>query len=631
MKTIRDAVPDPGGTLADEEIGRTMRAYSIFARITNGSPLKEQSLAGFAAHLSGGEPVSVPASFMAAFVKAGGPGSWRAAAQVLGALHAHSADGLEAFERDVEAARLYVPTENWDEFQQVAHDCAILEALRAWQWLPRERWSNAHERFPWLALAHEWLARRTPEALAELDDYAAYCLGELCESANHDVLRKNAFSDDSDDDGVPEARRGRVVELSREHLSKVRNALVLAKSTAEISTIDDAFLPVLEGIAPEGKRLATKIRADLPSLIAEYGTPSYGWLPSTNPVSPPRRLETLAVAIWRDVVKPEDERSRTHRPAIVRAAVHDRILPAMTGQMYLPGCDDGTVRDGKGRVIGRISLTTDTTLEAVRDGARALGTVTGHRLIRALVHRSHDAWNRGEQDPRRVAFVGGWEGLLEAIGSSPKQHRLVKDIAIAGESIAWETPHLKRDKFWQWNERRGTSAARGEVAFILGDALTPGLAFDMARPDGKRSAGSLPARIARRLVPELRFEPPMGGARERDHGPIWTWHRLMLVELVDHAEELAKDGSVVITQARWRELAKAAGVATSTVDRTLDAWVAGESEKAPALLERVAKDAWTLARPHELEREFVTAAGVKRTEGRRRARSAKGHPGRKRK
>jgi hypothetical protein len=174
---------------------------------------------------------------------------------------------------------------------------------------------------------------------------------------------------------------------------------------------------------------------------------------------------------------------------------------------------------------------------------------------------------------------------------------------------------------WTWSERRGTKKAPGEVAFVLGDALTPGYADVMSR-DGN----ALPARIARRLVPELRYEPPMGGARERDQGPIWTLHRLMLLEMVDHAEQLAADGGVVITRPRWLELAQHAGVSASIVDRTLDAWVTGEAESAPALVERLAADAWTLANWHGPELEFIAAGGAERAAGRVRRTGQKRKP-----
>jgi hypothetical protein len=397
-----------------------------------------------------------------------------------------------------------------------------------------------------------------------------------------------------------------------------KHAVELPESAAAADQLaidlDRAFATHIEAIGERGKAIAA-------SVLEKSSNRAAGerWRLWQHEREGERFLVLLARALWADVVGPKQTLVEARRPAIVRAIAADRLLPAMTRQMGFPDLDDGTVRDDKGRVLARIALTTDATLEAVRRGAYALGTVTGNRLIRALIHRSHDAWNHGDHDPRRVAFEGGWSGLLEALGTTSDQHSLVKDIAKAGQCIEWETAHAKHGGLWLWSERRGTKAARGEVAFVLGDALAPGYADELARTGGN----SLPARMARRLVPELRFEPPMGGARERDHGPIWTLHRLMLVEFVDHAEELAKAGSVVITDARWRELAKTAGVAMSIVDRTLAAWTEGESERAPALLEQSGKDEWTLAKPHEPERDFIAAGGTKRTKGRQAAQTSR--------
>jgi hypothetical protein len=602
MKTIRDPIADPGGPLTGEDLGRTMRMYSMLGKAIDAMAPKR---------LDGGPKGKISADFARSMLKAE-PSAWRAVAQMTGVFCAHAENGVEGFANMTGSAQSLVAEEHWEEFKRVAHDCATLEALRAWQWLARDSWDKAHGQLPWLELTDKWLARRTDEALAELDGYATFCIAELSASASHDALSAAVVGgiNVGGIDTVPETHRDRVARLVRDKLAELGSLM------SDAASIDEAFLSLLERIGPEGVKHAEAIRKDLPEKIKEHGTASYGWLPSVNPVSPPRRLTVLAVAIWHDVVEPELKRDEARRPGIVRATYSGRLLQAMTKQVEIPELDDGTVRDDKGRILARISYTTDTTLEAVRRGAYALGTVAGHRLIRALILRSHAAWNRGDNNPCRVAFEGGWGGLLEALGASRDQHSLAKDIARAGQCIVWETPHVRHGGLWTWSERRGTKVARGEVAFTLGDALAPGAAEDAARTGGN----SQQARIARRLVPELRYEPPMGGARERDHGPIWTFHRLMLLELVDHAEKLAEDGSVVITDARWRELAKTAGAATSIVDRTLAAWVEGENEKAPALLERAGKDAWTLAKPHEPGRDFIIAGGAKRAKGRAAAR-----------
>lgn len=394
-------------------------------------------------------------------------------------------------------------------------------------------------------------------------------------------------------------------EPLRATASQTQEALAFGELLATILT--DA----LEQVGPTGSKHAAGVR-ERNAELQRAGAPD-PWrlwrMPNTS------FLKLLADALWRDEIQPLLERSERRRPAIVRAVVAERLLPAMTRQAMLPELDDGIVRDIRGQVLGRIALTTDTTIQLVRRGAHALGTLPAHRLIRTLVHRSHEAWNRGEPLANRVTFQGGWGGLLRDIGSdSRNNYETIKAIAVAGQCIVWETPHAQGGGLWMWTERRGTKKAPGEVAFTLGDALTPGYADALTR-----TGDSLPARVARRLVPELRYEPPMGGARERDQGPIWTLQRLMLLELVDKAEQLATDGGVEIKQTRWLELARDAGVGATILERTLDAWMAGESEQAPALIELVERDRWTLASPHTPERNFIIEGGRERAAGRKRA------------
>jgi hypothetical protein len=385
------------------------------------------------------------------------------------------------------------------------------------------------------------------------------------------------------------------------------------------ATFDEAFSSYVEQLGKTGRKLAHVLREKASERESKSVWKLWLYRPEGE-----LYLVCLAQVLWCEEVQPETKHRETHRPpGIVRAAMLDRMLLPMTQQLSLPANDDelrsaGEVRDERGRVIGSVALTTDATLAAVRSGCQAFGTVHGHLLIRALIHRAADWWTgrEGVQDARpRIRFRGGWNGLLDELGIARKFHQRVKDIAVAGQCIAWSTPTIAGGGLWTWTEDRGTRAGAGEVAFVLGDALSPGYASELARSGGN----SHPARVARRLVPELRFAPPLGGARSNDHGPIWTLHRLLVIELVDRAEALHVDGAAEISLARWHELAESARLPKRILDRTLDAWLQGESESAPALLERRGRDRWTLADPHRVEREYIAAGGAKRVSGRRHA------------
>lgn len=281
----------------------------------------------------------------------------------------------------------------------------------------------------------------------------------------------------------------------------------------------------------------------------------------------------------------------------------------MTHQIQL--LDDGSVLGKRRNVVGRVALIPEATLDTVRRGAHALGSVPGHLLIRGLILQSNDAYNSNASEPRRVVFENGWSGMLETLRINPKYHSRMKDIAIAGQCIVWSTPYATVGGLWTWSDSRGTRASSGKVTFVLGDALAPGHAAELAQTSNFDGA-----RRARRLVPELRQPPPTRHAHESVRGALWTLHRVLMVEFVDRADELHTRGAVVINLDRWLELANQACVAREVVEPTLDAWVEGDDE-APPLLQRLG-DEWTLADAHAPEREFIASGGAKRIRGRMR-------------
>jgi hypothetical protein len=324
MKTIRDSHPDPGGNLSTEEVARTLRAYSM--------------LGGVLDKMASDRPM--PVSIAATLLKTE-PSGWRSVAQMIGALCGRAQNGIDGFEEMTGAAQPLVAAENWDEFKRVAYDCATLEALRAWQWAPRESWKVAREQIPWLERASAWLGRRSAADLVEFEGYAAFCIGQLSHSASHDVLCSAVVGSH---DAIPESHRDRVARLVREKLSELSSALLINERRGGTASIDQEFLLVLESIGSEGKQHAEAIRQDIPDRVKEHGTVSYGWLPSVSPVSPPRRLATLAIAVWRDVVEPEIERKsrKENEPARISMQLANT---ASIGRLH------GAKRDGSAIMV----------------------------------------------------------------------------------------------------------------------------------------------------------------------------------------------------------------------------------------------------------------------------------------
>ena len=332
-------------------------------------------------------------------------------------------------------------------------------------------------------------------------------------------------------------------------------------------------------------------------------------------------LAAMAVckAVWRRI-QAERERARASRPAVVRATVTDVLLPVMGGQHTLPTLDDGRVLDSKRRELGRIALVSARmTHEGVRRGLELFGSVTGNRLLKSLVLRSHEQQERGDPFALRVRYAGGWAGMAETLGVTDKNTSSLVHLAEAGAAVVWSTPYAKGMALWALAVTRGNHLRPGEVAFTLNTPLAPGYAAELAHAKNN----SLVARTARRLVPELRYEPPTGAVRPNEAGAVWTLHRRFLLELVDRTPELVAHGGIALSLDDWRRFAVEVGLPPATLPKVLDAWRAGESEAAPALLKELEPGRFTLADVHDLERRFLHEAGARRVKGREQGRKGK--------
>ena len=209
-----------------------------------------------------------------------------------------------------------------------------------------------------------------------------------------------------------------------------------------------------------------------------------------------------------------------------------------------------------------------------------------------------------------MTFEGGWKSVAEALEVPQKHQTDLKRMVKAGAHVEWKVRGLSEHVgLWLYNEKRGSRAGPGYVRIIVNDLLAPGLAPSM-------TGSSRTKRLARRLVPELRFDPPVGGIRNNEHGAVWVLSRLFLVHLVTEAEELYRHEGVRIDEETWRRLASEAGLPYQTLDRVLSSWEQGESDAAPALILRDG-ERYTLASPHDPEREFIMEGGRRSIEGKK--------------
>ena len=318
-----------------------------------------------------------------------------------------------------------------------------------------------------------------------------------------------------------------------------------------------------------------------------------------------RRLVTLT---WRNGLEAEAERARRNRPALPRVTAVD-VSDVATRNAFLPGLDDGLVRSSKGGVRATISGGV-VDVERVREGLALMPSMPFHRMVRTLVHAGYDQAEAGVEDYRVVSVPGGYAGLTERLELSAKYRKDVRLIAEAGARIEWRIGGRQGIAWWTLDAPVPgvTFAHRGqgaEVTFTLGTMLLPYAARRMRQQQTLADDA-----IDRRLVPELRHDPPMYG-RGNEQAAIYTMARRFLTFMVDNGLALARDGGIVVTPDQWAQLAKDSGLPAVLALKVVRKWADGDGDTAPPLIEYLDGGLVRLSETYRAEHDFIVD-GVRR-------------------
>lgn len=309
------------------------------------------------------------------------------------------------------------------------------------------------------------------------------------------------------------------------------------------------------------------------------------WSPQSGA---PRFVNTLAKVLWVDVVKPQMERERRKPAALVRV-VHAELMDLMRPGSSLK---DGHLvdKDGQqGLLFERLSSLNVPAVEMaaipklLKRGVELFGTVQAHRVVHHLVTEGHRRVMAGEADARRLQYTGGWQRLAEVAGINHQED--VRPVVMAFAHVPFVGPGSEQGNLLSYTLRPHAPGRASHLSIVLGDMLLPGFVHSIT---GKTRSTS----EARQLVPLA----DMGGyvGRSNEHGQQETLRLMVMGEFRFRAVELAKTGSVRITDAMWADMAERAGVPASTLPRVLDRWTQDGKDRA-AFLVRAERDRWTLA------------------------------------
>ncbi len=357
----------------------------------------------------------------------------------------------------------------------------------------------------------------------------------------------------------------------------------------------------LETLGPIGIRVAGNTRQDMQALTVE------------------RVLRRLAAVLWLDRVGPrlEKEAIRRHpgiplplvgsarvgiwgRPRAVDAPEHGRVLVDGAGT---------TLATLKLDRIPAVSPELLPNLEAwERNGARLLGSLHAHRLIRWLAWEAHTRPHFGQAPI--IEVVGGWDALATAVGArSNKAADKLRDIVWCLDAHHFTFPDGSLGRLLMVDRYRPSRGPgrQSRISLLPGAPLRPGYLFDLRRP-------------ARKIVPVLSELPPMVG-RERDHGSVAELHWRVLVEMRCRCREMVgevegEDLGLPLPPAKWDALGDLARVPSRTLGAVLERWTR-DGRDGPAFLSRVDGDRFTLGSAHEHARRVLLHYGWKEAEGSR--------------
>ena len=313
------------------------------------------------------------------------------------------------------------------------------------------------------------------------------------------------------------------------------------------------------------------------------------------------RAEALEEARQREAAKALEEAAR-RGVAVVRPVAEG--LMAMSPQQTLRGIEGpAPVAAVDGRVFGRIDAN-------VAEHVHLLASVPGQRLVVWLAREGHRRLSQLEPEARLVRFESGSVDLRELFGGAKDTPWL--DIIRAGAGFRFEHDRREFGALWTYDTPIDPADRRRKpIHMVIGTAILPGKVHELTD------------REARRLVPVLDFEPPVGGLDASKHAAVYRARYGLVVHMVDRAAagEVKEHGGVLMDDQRWRRIASNAGLPWNDVDRMRGAWLDGDNEEAPPLIVRDG-DVIRLAEPHAPQWAFIVEGGAWRVRSRANGKAA---------
>jgi hypothetical protein len=290
-------------------------------------------------------------------------------------------------------------------------------------------------------------------------------------------------------------------------------------------------------------------------------------------------VKKVAEHLWERKIRPQWERLRDNRPAVVRS-VHDDLeeMAFHKGRTVRGKNNDSQLElwnEGDDLVAQTPTLPEQQLARVVEQGTEEFRSITGVRLLVHVIRTTHMQFYRDADDPRVVEVEGGIKELSRQIGDpgSGKSQDRLKKILEAGNHWRREWNGVVERGLWTWSvDDRTGPGQRSHVRIIVGDPLSPQFAHQM--PKGERT-----------LVPIVDIAPLVNPGRY--YGPQAAFQQALVRKIVERRKHIPERGGATLSliDDLW-PMADRLNLPQSTMKRALDRWTS-DGNDGPQFLELV--------------------------------------------
>ena len=356
----------------------------------------------------------------------------------------------------------------------------------------------------------------------------------------------------------------------------------------------------------EGKQREKKRRAELEAKSKDLFAPTFWFVP--YPCGPFRyanilnssALMSFTRSIWEYSFKGRFEFDQKY-PTSMPNLAYQEIMKLFGKKDIREDKEKGHIIINKGDDIiatAEVPLTVPGLFERAIKGIPMINSVMGHRMVRYGLSIPFEQKKAGISDWRVKKFDGGFTELARELGIKGENGVTKLRTMMLAMKYVQVTSEFPNDK-------------------ITGSLLT----YDTYRSAKTGREDGLGLTILRNLVPYGDVDcrrailiptpteaPPIANMASQLHAPLYMLQMLLLQEFSSQSRDLFIHDSISLSLDGWKRLFKEAGLNTSYLDRVLGAWKEGE-EEAPAIIEQVDRDRFTLAKPYKKQLKFIKGQG----------------------